>query len=165
MSDLLKKDSLEIAVRKALDEIKASESTFQLVNQQANLSVASETSVDSNAEIKLIRGKEVRCTRFPFEIGLAGRGVFSKDILSIEESPMLGAGFMEIFGVSFPWTLKYDEVEYVVEGVLNITTKDQKITATEGDVVFIPKNTEIEFSSPSRARFLYVTYPADWQNQ
>ena len=48
--------------------------------------------------------------------------------------------------------LKYDEVEYVIEGVLNISTKG-KNNSYCCDVVFIPKDTEIEFSSPSRARF------------
>jgi len=112
----------------------------------------------------VIKGSEIKCERFPFDIGDAGKKVFTKDILTLEESPRLGAGFMEIYAVSFPWVLKYDEVEYVIEGVLNISTKGKKITATAGDVVFIPKDTEIEFSSPSRARFLYVTYPANWQD-
>lgn len=118
----------------------------------------------SGGEIKHIHSRDVRCAPFPFDIGAAGRGVASADILTLDESPRLGAGVMEVRGVSFPWTLNYDEVEFIIEGVLCITANGKKRTATAGDIIFIPRGTSIEFSSPSRARFLYVTYPADWQS-
>ena len=164
MSDFFKNEKLRIAVKEVLSEILASEGGLSFSERTENR-VYKDDAVANDGSIRLIRGSEVKCTRFPIDIGKAGKGVFTKDILTLEESPRLGAGFMEIFGVSFPWILKYDEVEYIVEGVLNISTKDKKITATAGDVVFIPKETEVEFSSPSRARFLYVTYPANWQDQ
>ncbi|WP_373688798.1 hypothetical protein [Brevibacillus daliensis] len=37
--------------------------------------------------------------------------------------------------------------------------------AEAGEVIFIPKNSTIQFCVPEYARFLYVTYPADWANQ
>lgn len=165
MSDIFKKAELKAAVGEILREIMDSEAGVPCAAEITESRPHKESTAANDGSIRLIKGSEVKCTRFPFDIGRAGKGVFTKDILTLEESPRLGAGFMEIFGVSFPWVLKYDEVEYVVEGVLNISTKDKKITATAGDVVFIPKDSEIEFSSPSRARFLYVTYPANWQDQ
>ncbi len=165
MSSLFKKAELKVAVGQILREIMNSEAGVPSAAEITESRTHKESAAVSDGSIRVIKGSEVKCTRFPFDIGKAGKGVFTKDILTLEESPRLGAGFMEIYAVAFPWVLKYDEVEYIVEGVLNISTKDKKITATAGDVVFIPKDTEIEFSSPSRARFLYVTYPANWQDQ
>ncbi len=155
MADYFTKDMLRDAIKKILAE-----------DDIPPCSPCEDTSsFGGEHTVKQIRCSEVKCEPFPFDIGNAGRGVSSKDILSAAESPRLGAGIMEVCGVSFPWTLHYDEVEYVIEGVLNITANGAKITGTAGDVIFIPKGTSIEFSSPSRARFLYVTYPADWQTQ
>ena len=74
--------------------------------------------------------------------------VFTHDLLSLEDSPRLGLGLMTMERSDFAWTLHYDEV-----------------TARAGEGVLIPRGTEIHFSAPEHARFLYVTYPADWQNQ
>ena len=45
------------------------------------------------------------------------------------------------------------------------TANGKKIVGEAGDTIFIPKNTAIQFSVPDFARFLYVTYPADWEAQ
>jgi ethanolamine utilization protein EutQ len=58
--------------------------------------------------------------------------------------------------------LDYDEVEYVLEGELHLTCGDQVVVARPGDVVAVPRGSSITFGTPSWARFLYVTYPADW---
>lgn len=90
--------------------------------------------------------------------------VYTHDLYTLAESPRLGAGLMEMTRTTFPWTLNYDEVDYVIEGQLDILIGGEKISAGPGEVVFIPKGSSIRFSVPDRARFLYVTYPADWQN-
>ena len=63
---------------------------------------------------------------------------------------------------SFPWHLDYDEIEYVLEGVLEITAGQEKVVGQPGDIIAIPKGTSITFGTPSWAKFLYVTYPANW---
>jgi ethanolamine utilization protein EutQ len=63
---------------------------------------------------------------------------------------------------SFPWTLTYDEVDYVLEGVLQLTVEGRVIEGRPGDVLFIPKGSKVVFGTPSRTRIFYVTYPADW---
>lgn len=107
-----------------------------------------------------IKGSTVKCE--PFDTGKPGDQVFLKDVVTLEESPRLGCGFMEMKESSFPWTLKYDEIDYVIEGTLEIITNGKKITGNAGDVIFIPMNSSIEFSAPDYARFVYVTYPANW---
>ena len=91
--------------------------------------------------------------------------VYTHDVLSVEQSPRLGAGIMEMHKTTFPWTLEYDEIDYVLERTLSIIEDGVAHTATVGEIIFIPKGSKIQFSVPNHARFLYVTYPADWQNQ
>lgn len=89
--------------------------------------------------------------------------VYTKDVLSLNESPRLGLGVMEMYDTTFDWHLAYDEVDYVIEGTLSIIIDGKKITASAGECLFIPKDSTIQFSVDGFARFIYVTYPADWQ--
>ena len=91
--------------------------------------------------------------------------VYTHDLFSLEQSPRLGAGLMEMENTTFPWTLNYDEMDYVIEGELSILVGGEKVTAGPGEVIYIPRGSSIQFSVPGRARFLYFVYPADWQNQ
>ena len=91
--------------------------------------------------------------------------VYTHDLFTLEQSPRLGAGLMEMEDTTFPWTLNYDEMDYIIEGELSILIGGEKITAGPGEVIYIPKGSSIEFSVSGRARFLYFVYPADWQAQ
>ncbi|MCK5826668.1 MAG: DUF861 domain-containing protein, partial [Desulfuromusa sp.] len=91
--------------------------------------------------------------------------VYLSDIFSLEESPRLGCGVMEMKASCFDWVLSYDEIDYVIEGKLEIIIAGRKVVGEAGDVILIPKNTAIQFNVPEFARFLYVTYPADWEAQ
>ena len=72
---------------------------------------------------------------------------------------------MEMENTTFPWTLQYDEIDYVISGQLTVQCCGKSVTAHPGELILIPKGSSIQFSVPEKARFLYVTYPADWQNQ
>jgi ethanolamine utilization protein EutQ len=101
----------------------------------------------------------------PFNTGKAGDRVFLKDLVSLEESPRLMFGVMEMDRSAFDWTLNYDEVDYIIEGRLEIKIDGRTVAADKGEVIFIPKGSSIAFSAPGFTRFMYVTYPADWANQ
>ena len=101
----------------------------------------------------------------PFNTGKPGDKVFLKDLVSLEESPRLGFGVMEMDHSSFDWTLNYDEVDYIIEGRLEIIIDGRKTVADAGEIIFIPKGSSITFSAPGFTRFMYVVYPADWANQ
>jgi ethanolamine utilization protein EutQ len=88
--------------------------------------------------------------------------VRTRDVVTGEHGVPMAAGLMSLREGSFPWTLDYDEVEYVLEGELHLTCGDQVVVARPGDVVAVPRGSSITFGTPSWARFLYVTYPADW---
>ena len=99
------------------------------------------------------------------DTGKAGDRVYTHDLFTLEESPRLGAGIMEMTDSTFHWTLNYDEMDYVVEGRLDVLVGGDKISAGPGEVIYIPKGSSIQFSVTGHARFLYFVYPADWQNQ
>lgn len=90
--------------------------------------------------------------------------VFTHDLFSLDESPRLGCGVMEMDHTTFDWTLNYDEIDYVIEGSLTIIKNGKSVTAGPGELILIPKGSAIQFSVPEKARFLYVTYPADWNS-
>lgn len=95
--------------------------------------------------------------------GHADDVVYTHDLFSLAESPRLGAGIMEMKKTTFAWTLDYDEIDYVIEGKLNILYQGTTVSAKAGELILIPKGSQIQFCVPEFARFLYVTYPADWQ--
>jgi ethanolamine utilization protein EutQ len=99
---------------------------------------------------------------FPVELHRREMDVRLLDVVTAEHGMPMAAGMMSLRQGSFPWTLDYDEVEYVIEGELHITTADQLAVGRPGDVIAVPKGSSITFGTPHWARFLYVTYPADW---
>ncbi|MDR0378724.1 MAG: ethanolamine utilization acetate kinase EutQ [Candidatus Accumulibacter sp.] len=110
--------------------------------------------------IKRVEGASVRLGVFEGagrenQVGLA-------DVVTAEDGSAMAAGFMSWENCFFPWTLTYDEVDFVIEGELHIRCAGQCVVGKPGDVIFIPKNSSIEFGTPSRVRFLYVAHPANW---
>ena len=91
--------------------------------------------------------------------------VWTRDLFTLEESPRLGCGLMVMEQTTFPWTLNYDEMDYVIEGRLDIIINGQTVSAGPGEVLYIPKGSSIQFSVADKARFLYFVYPANWQEQ
>ena len=91
--------------------------------------------------------------------------VYTHDLFSLAESPRLGCGVMEMENTTFDWTLNYDEIDYVIDGTLTILKNGKSVTAGPGEIILIPKGSTIQFSVMGKARFLYVTYPADWNGQ
>ena len=107
--------------------------------------------------VLLVKSETVRCE--PFE----GReNVRVKDVTTLSEAPRIAAGVLEVERTSFPWTLGYDEFDVVLSGTLEIQTQGRTYTGRAGDIFYIPKGSSISFSSPDLARYVYVTYPADW---
>ena len=99
---------------------------------------------------------------FPVELHRPEMDVRLSDVVGAQHGLPMAAGVMSLREGSFPWDLDYDEVEYVIEGELHITTADQRVVGRPGDVIAVPRGSSITFGTPSWAKFLYVTYPADW---
>ena len=72
--------------------------------------------------------------------------VYTRDLFTLQESPRL-------------------EMDYVLSGRLDIRIGGETVSAGPGELIYIPKNSSIQFSVTGHARFLYFVYPADWQSQ
>ncbi len=134
-----------------------------LAEQEKPQSSSFEKTADAKSGVISVRGASVKPEAF--DTGKAGDQVYLKDVFSLEESPRLGCGIMEMTASCFDWVLKYDEIDYVIEGRLEIVVDGNKIVGEAGDILLIPRNTAIQFSVPKFARFLYTTYPANWEEQ
>lgn len=117
------------------------------------------------AQVKLIRKQHMELKPFPFEVKRPDMQIRSTDVVTDRDGSPIGAGFMRFENGSFPWTLNYDEVEYVIDGELEIRVGDESFIGRPGDVIFIPRGTSILFCTRTFAHFLYITFPANWTAQ
>jgi ethanolamine utilization protein EutQ len=111
--------------------------------------------------IRLIRGSSVICDSF--DTGNPKDRVGIKEVLSSQECPNMATGFMTFEKSSFDWTLGYDELDYIVEGNLDISVNGKTYSGHKGDIFLIPMGTSITFSSPDYCKFFFATYPVNWQ--
>jgi ethanolamine utilization protein EutQ len=124
---------------------------------------SSERLVDPSGIVR-VRGASVQLGAF--EAAGPGKQVKLADVVTGKDRSPMTAGFMSWSRAdSFPWALDYDEVDYVIEGVLHIGVAARTVEAHAGDVVYLPKGSKIVFGTPSRVRVFYVTYPANWSGQ
>ncbi len=119
-----------------------------------------ERSVDPSG-VTVVRGATVALQHFA-PAG-PGKNVRLADVVTGKDRSTMTAGFMRwSHEDSFPWKLDYDEIDYVVEGVLHIQIGGRTVEGRAGDVLYIPKGSAIVFGTPNRVHVFYVTYPADW---
>jgi ethanolamine utilization protein EutQ len=115
--------------------------------------------------VRHVDGRSVTLDPFPYEGPEPGQDVRAADVVTSADGSPVAAGFLALTRGCFPWTLTYDEVQYVIEGELHLGTPDGVVVGRPGDVLYVPRGTEVTFGTPSWARFLYVTFPADWEEQ
>ena len=109
--------------------------------------------------IVLIRGNAIKLDVFD---GAPGKNIGLTDVIGAKEGSNMGVGYMGWENAFFPWTLNYDEVNVVLEGELHVKTASGTTIAKPGEVIFIPKNSSVEFGTPTHVRYVYITYPVEW---
>jgi ethanolamine utilization protein EutQ len=88
------------------------------------------------------------------------------DVITMDDSASISGGFMSWHkGAGFSWTLNYDEIDYVVEGRMEITCDGKTLVADRGDTVFIPKGSSVHWNTPTWTKIYYVTFPSNWADQ
>jgi ethanolamine utilization protein EutQ len=127
--------------------------------------------------LKLARGAGLALDAFGAGLTTPGMRVALKDVVAAADGSPMAAGFMTLEApvprgapaggasgqlAEFKWTLTYDEVDIVLAGELVITRGVEQVRGGPGDVIFIPKGSSITFGTPSRADFVYVAFPANW---
>lgn len=113
--------------------------------------------------VKLCRQADAQLEDFPHPGPPPGMQVRSQDVVTSADGAPMAAGYLTLTRGSFPWTLSYDEVQIVLEGELHIGTKHGTQVGRPGDILYVPKGSEITFGTPNWAKFIYVTFPADWE--
>ncbi len=139
--------------------------------QEVQLSSQITTEIRQNSEVsaslppvKLILSSSVIMDPFGSDIAAPGTNVRLKDVVTSADGSSMAAGYMSLDKGVFPWKLTYDEVDIILEGNLIITRDNVSINGKPGDVIFIPKNSKITFSTDDRVRFIYVAYPSNWND-
>lgn len=73
------------------------------------------------------------------DIGNFSDVVYIKDLVILEESKCLGFGLMEMKDIIFDWFLDYDEVDYIIEGRLDVVIDGWIVLVGLGEIIFILK--------------------------
>lgn len=115
--------------------------------------------------VKLVHGAQARLEPFGYPGPSPDQQVMTTDVVTSADGAPMAAGYMTLTRGSFPWSLSYDEVQVVLEGELHIGTPEGVRIGRPGDILYVPKGSQITFGTPSWARFVYVTFPANWEEQ
>lgn len=109
--------------------------------------------------------REARLTPFPYPGPPPEMSVNTVDVVTADDGSPVAAGYMTLTKGSFPWTLTYDEVQIVLEGELHLGGEAGGQIGYPGDVLYVPRGSSITFGTPNWAKFVYVTFPANWEDQ
>jgi len=81
-----------------------------------------------------------------------------------ELSRTMGIGVATFDRCSIEWTVLYDEMIVVLEGLFRLRAGDQVYEGRPGDVIWIPEKTAI-FYEGEGATVCYALYPVDWRQR
>lgn len=115
--------------------------------------------------VKLARIGDAKLSPFPYPGPPPGMAVEAVDVVTADDRSPMAAGYLTLTKGSFPWTLTYDEVQIVLEGELHLGGDAGGKIGRPGDVLFVPKGSNITFGTPSWTKFVYVTFPANWEDE
>lgn len=115
--------------------------------------------------VKLARHADAVLEPFPYPGPPPGMAVEAVDVVTADDRSPMAAGYLTLTKGSFPWTLTYDEIQIVLEGELHLGGDGGGQIGRPGDVLFVPKGSSITFGTPSWTKFVYVTFPANWEDE
>ncbi|EJZ22725.1 ethanolamine utilization protein EutQ (plasmid) [Rhizobium sp. Pop5] len=81
-----------------------------------------------------------------------------------QESETMGAYLARFNGRSVPWTVRYDELITCIEGAFRLRVGLILHTLHPGDVIWIPKDTELAYDGADSLVFIAIA-PVDWRNR
>ena len=110
------------------------------------------------SKAQLIKSSDIR---FVHRGGPPGHAEVGRAV-STEISATMGAGIARFDNCSIAWTVLYDEVLYVIDGTFRLVTCDGVLEGQSGDVIWIPKGTELKYEG-EQATVFYAVYPGNWR--
>jgi len=82
-------------------------------------------------------------------------------ICGAEDGTELGVGWGRLSNARIPWTIKYDEVLTVFEGVLKLQANGKEYELRPRDSIWLPKGTELVYEAEA-ALIHFAIHPSNW---
>jgi ethanolamine utilization protein EutQ len=111
--------------------------------------------------LKVVQLSNIQMEPFLEGRTMPGTNVWRKDVMAAQDRSPMGAGYMSLDKGEMQLTLSYDEIDIVLEGELVITRGNEQVRAKTGDMIYIPKGSNITYGTPGWTRFVYVVFPVD----
>lgn len=84
------------------------------------------------------------------------------EICGEKDGSHLGTGFARFNNAHIPWTIKYDEVLIVIEGMLTVHIEGTAHQLAARDSLWLPAGTQLVYESKN-ALVVYAIHPSNWQ--
>ena len=85
-------------------------------------------------------------------------------LITPDISKTMGGGIAKFDGCSIEWTVLYDEMIVVLEGLFRLRAGRQVFEGRPGDVIWIPEKTAIVYEG-EKSVVCYALYPVDWRQR
>ena len=95
--------------------------------------------------------------------GPPGKATISR-LVGPDVSSSMGIGIASFDGCSIEWTVLYDEMIVVLEGLFRLRAGKRVIEGRPGDVIWIPEKTPIAYEG-DKSIVCYALYPVDWRQR
>ena len=79
-----------------------------------------------------------------------------------EDGSEFATGWGRLRNARIPWTIRYDELLTVFEGLLRVHANGETYELQPRDCLWLPRGTELVYEAES-ALVHFVIHPADWQ--
>jgi len=164
--DIVTHEAMDVAIALGVKLIRETESTVSL-GREAPFDAAQDRRlvIQNLPPLKVVRLANVQVDAFLEGKTTPGMNVWLKDVVLTQDRSPMGAGYMSLDKGEMQWTLTYDEIDVVLEGELVITRGSEQARGKTGDVIYIPKGSSITFGTPNWTRFVYVTFPVNWNEK
>ena len=156
--DIVTHEAMDVAIALGVKLIRETESSNGLRKEAPSV-------IPNLPPLKVVRLANVQVDAFLEGKTTPGTNVWLKDVVLTQDRSPMGAGYMSLDKGEMEWTLTYDEIDIVLEGELVITRGREQVRGKTGDVIYIPKGSSITFGTPNWTRFVYVTFPVDWNEK
>jgi len=118
------------------------------------------TSAISNQQpLKVVHLSNVQVEPFLEAASTAGTNIWHKNVIGPQDSSPMNIGYMSLDKGEMKRTQPHDEIDIVLEGELVITRGVEQVRGKAGDVICIPKGSDITLGTPNWTRFVYVVLP------
>lgn len=107
----------------------------------------------------IIRNRDIAA-----KLDVDGQGQKTIRLVGQETSKTMAVGVGTFKRLGEPYTVKYDEVVYVIEGTFRFFIDGVARECLAGDVIWLPEGTTLQYDG-DEAKVLFVIAPVDWRER